>query len=187
MGRHWYEDVPLTRLLREAHGSYGDAARRALAEAGFDDIPQNGGAVLAGLDWSSPGPDYTPQAQSVAFLRLSKQRASQLIDTLVLRGYLERRTDPEDRRRMGVRLTERGRAAAAAVRAAVEAIDARLEKRLTPDELRGLRVGLGAIENVGDGFALIRSQSGHVDECLYLLVARRRDDGAGISMADEHD
>ncbi len=48
-------------------------------------------------------------------------------------------------------------------------------------------MGLGTVENVGDGFALIRSQSGHVDECLYLLVARRRDDGASISMADEND
>jgi DNA-binding MarR family transcriptional regulator len=150
MDRHWYEDVPLTRLLREARGAYGDAARRALVAAGFDDIPQHGGAVLAALDWRSPGSDFTTQGEAVAFLRLSKQRASQLIDTLVLRGYLERRIDPEDRRRMGVRLTERGRAAAAAVRAAVEAIDARLEQRLTPDELRGLRVGLGALGEIRD-------------------------------------
>ena len=150
MDRQWYDDVPLTRLLREARGAYGDAARRALAEAGFDDIPQHGGAVLAALDWRSPGSDFTTQGEAVAFLRLSKQRASQLIDTLVLRGYLERRTDPEDRRRMGVRLTERGRAAAAAVRAAVEAIDARLERRLTPDELWGLRAGLGALAEIRD-------------------------------------
>ena len=150
MERHWYEDVPISRLLREARGAYGDAARRALAGAGFDDIPQHGGAVLAGLDWRSPGPDFTGQADSVAFLRLSKQRSSQLIDTLVLRGYLERRIDPEDRRRMGVRLTDRGRAAAAAVRAAVEAIDARLAQRLTAEELSGLRVGLSALAEIRD-------------------------------------
>jgi DNA-binding MarR family transcriptional regulator len=150
MDRHWYDDVPLTRLLREARGAYADAARRALAEAGFDDIPQHGGAVLVALDWRSPGPDFTTQGETVAFLRLSKQRASQLIDTLVLRGYLERRIDPEDRRRMGVRLTERGRAAAGAVRAAVEAIDARLERRLTPEEQWGLRVGLGALAEIRD-------------------------------------
>ena len=51
---------------------------------------------------------------------------------------------------MGVRLTERGRAAAAAVRAAVEAIDARLERRLTPEEQWGLRVGLGALAEIRD-------------------------------------
>lgn len=153
MDRHfWYEDVPIARLLRDARGAYGDGVRRALAEAGFDDIPQHGGAVLAGLDWRSRGPEFTTQAEAVAFLRLSKQRSSQLVDTLVLRGYLERRNDPEDRRRMGVRLTERGRAAAGAIRVAVESIDARLEQRLTPDEVYGLRAGLGALAEIRDEF-----------------------------------
>ena len=32
-----------------------------------------------------------------------------LIDTLVIRGYLERGTDPEDRRRLTLELTERVR------------------------------------------------------------------------------
>jgi DNA-binding MarR family transcriptional regulator len=148
MDGNWYEQVPLARLLRDARGAYGDAVRRALAAAGLDDIPQHGGAVLAGLDWSAPGPEFTAQSQAVAFLRLSKQRSSQLVDTLVLRGYLERRIDPEDRRRMGVRLTERGRVAAAAVRTAVEAIDIQLEQRLTADELHGLQAGLGALAEI---------------------------------------
>ena len=43
-------------------------------------------------------------------LGVTKQAASQLIDTLVLRGYLTRDVNPEDRRRMTVTLTERGRA-----------------------------------------------------------------------------
>jgi DNA-binding MarR family transcriptional regulator len=150
MERHWYEEVPIARLLRDARAAYGEAVRRALAEAGFDDTPQHGGAVMAGLDWRAPGPEFTAQGEAVAFLRLSKQRSSQLVDTLVLRGYLERRVDPEDRRRMGVRLTERGRAAAGAIRAAVEAIDIRLEQRLAPDELYGLRAGLGALAEIRD-------------------------------------
>ena len=41
------------------------------------------------------------------------QAAGQLVDTLVMRGYLERQTDPDDRRRLVVRLTERGAEAAA--------------------------------------------------------------------------
>ena len=52
-----------------------------------------------------PEARFSPQAELAASLGLSKQAASQLIDTLVLREYLERRIDPEDRRRMGVRLT----------------------------------------------------------------------------------
>jgi DNA-binding MarR family transcriptional regulator len=146
--RAWYEDEPIPALMRDARGSYGDAARRALAEAGCDDIPQNGGFVLAVLDDGSPEPSYITQGEAVAALRLSKQRSSQLIDTLVLRGYLERRIDPDDRRRMGVRLTERGRAAAAAIQAAVDAIDAELEQQLTAEELHGLRVGLAALAEI---------------------------------------
>ena len=146
--RQWFEEVSITGLLRDARGAYVDAVRRALAEAGFEDIPQHGGAVIAGLEWSSRGPGFTAQAQAVGFLRLSKQRSSQLIDTLVLRGYLERRADPDDRRRMEVRLTDRGRAAGAAVWAAIEAIDEQLEQRLTAEELYGLRAGLAALAEI---------------------------------------
>jgi DNA-binding MarR family transcriptional regulator len=86
-------------------------------------------------------------------LGLSKQAASQLIDTLVLREYLERRNDPEDRRRMGVRLTDRGRTAATAIQTATDAIDATLAHLITADELHGLRAGLAA-------YRVIREQSG---------------------------
>jgi len=78
-------------------------------------------------------------------LGVSKQAASQLIDALVLRGYLERDVDPEDRRRLTIALTERGRAAAAAVRAGVESIDDELQEKLSPAELQGLWAGLVAL------------------------------------------
>src|SRR6516165_4295806 len=133
--------------MREARGAYGDAVRRALAEGECDDVPRNGAFVLANLD-PDPEPSFSPQADMVVALRLSKQAASQLIDTLVLRGYLERRSDPDDRRRMGVRLTERGRAAAAAIQAAVASVDATLEQRITAEELRGLRAGLAALAEI---------------------------------------
>ena len=151
--RPWYEDVPLPQLMREAGGAYRGAVRRALASAGCDDIPRNGAFVLAGLDHSAPELGFSPQADVVASLGLSKQAASQLIDTLVLRAYLERRADPEDRRRMGVRLTDRGRAAAIAIQTATDAIDATLAHLITADELHGLRAGLAA-------YRAIRERSG---------------------------
>jgi DNA-binding MarR family transcriptional regulator len=146
--RPWYEDVPVPQLLREARDAYRDAVRRALAGAGCDDVPRNGAFVLVGLDHSAPEPAFSPQADVVASLGLSKQAASQLIDTLVLREYLERRVDPEDRRRMGVRLTDRGRAAAIAIQTATESIDATLAQLITADELHGLRVGLAAYREI---------------------------------------
>jgi DNA-binding MarR family transcriptional regulator len=151
--RPWYEDVSVPSLMREARGVYREAVGQALAVAGCDDVPRNGAVVLAGLDQSMPEPKFSPQADVVASLGLSKQAASQLIDTLVLREYLQRRIDPEDRRRMGLQLTARGRAAALAIQTAIDAIDAALAQLITADELHGLRAGLAA-------FREIREQSG---------------------------
>ena len=77
-------------------------------------------------------------------LGVTKQAASQLIEVLVLRGYLERQINPEDRRRVTIDVTDRGRAAAA-VRAGVEAIDAELAGLVSAAELAGLRAGLIAL------------------------------------------
>jgi len=94
---------------------------------------------------------FSPQADVVASLGLSKQAASLLIDTLVLREYLERRVDPEDRRRMGVRLTDRGRTAARAIQAALDGIEAALAQLIGADQLRGLRAGLAAFGEIRTG------------------------------------
>jgi DNA-binding MarR family transcriptional regulator len=142
--RPWYEDVPLPQLMREARDVYRHAVARALAGAGCDDVPRNGPFVLSDLDQATPDPKFSPQADVVASLGLSKQAASQLIDTLVLREYLERRNDPVDRRRMEVRLTERGRTAAIAIRTAIDAVEAGLAQLISADELHGLRAGLAA-------------------------------------------
>jgi DNA-binding MarR family transcriptional regulator len=146
--RPWYDDVPVPQLMREARDVYRDAVARALEGVGCDDIPRNGSAVLAGLDHTKSEPAFSPQAEVVAALGVSKQMASQLIDTLVLREYLERRNDPVDRRRMEVRLTARGRNAAIAVQAAIDAVETALAELITADELRGLRAGLAAYREI---------------------------------------
>lgn len=142
--RLWYEEVTLPQLLREARDVYRDAVREALDAAGCDDIPRNGVFVLAGLDHRASEPAFSSQADVVASLGLSKQMASQLIDTLVLRDYLERRNDPVDRRRMEVRLTDRGRIAANAIHRTTDGIEAALSKLVSAADLRGLRASLAA-------------------------------------------
>jgi DNA-binding MarR family transcriptional regulator len=154
--RPWYEDVPLPQLMREAREVYRHAVGRALAGAGCDDVPRNGPFVLADLDRATPDPTFSPQADVVASLGLSKQAASQLIDTLVLREYLERRNDPVDRRRMEVRLTERGRTAAIAIRTATDAVEAELAQLISADELHGLRAGLAAYRAMRDQVGMPR-------------------------------
>ena len=148
---------PIPALLRWARGAYGYAVRGNLVEAGFDDLPGNGPFVLGGMARFNGS-----AADMIMGLGVTKQAASQLIDTLVLRGYLTREVDPEDRRRMTISLTERGRGAAQATRTAVDSIDAELATMITPAELAGLRAGLTALGQIMSRSALSRAH--HHDE-----------------------
>jgi DNA-binding MarR family transcriptional regulator len=131
-------DIPA--LLRAARGSYSNTIAAHLAAAGFEDLPRNGPFVLGGM--ANQG---AAAVDLIRGLGVSRQAASQLIDTLVVRGYLAREVNSEDRRRLDITLTERGRAAAAAIRAAVVRVDAELADMITPVELAGLRAGLTAL------------------------------------------
>ena len=142
----WYETVVLPALLRWARGTYGDVMHKALAEAGCDDVPPNGMYVIGGL---AMGAGDVPLSVLVKDLRLSKQAAGQLVDTLVLRGYVFRETDEADRRRFTVTLTERGRHAAEVQRAAREKLDAELERRVGAAAIAGARKTLGVLIEMG--------------------------------------
>jgi DNA-binding MarR family transcriptional regulator len=85
-------------------------------------------------------------------LGVSRQAQSQLVDALVSRGYVLREEDPEDRRRQTLRVTERGQKAAAASAAGVREVDDALARRITPDQLAGLRAGLLALCDIRDGY-----------------------------------
>lgn len=100
----------MSALLRAAFRSYGDVVRQAVAEAGFEDLPRNGAYVIG-----ATAKDALSMRQLPSALGVSKQAFSQLVDTLVLRGYIERAADPDDRRRLRLVLTDRGRQVAALV------------------------------------------------------------------------
>jgi DNA-binding MarR family transcriptional regulator len=138
-----HDEPNLPALLRAARGSYGNAVRSSLAAAGFDDLPRNGPFVLGGM--ANHGASASDLIEA---LDVSKQAASQLIDALVLRGYLTREVNPEDRRRLTIELTERGRLAAQAVRAGVEVVDRELSAAISADQLAGLRAGLCALAEI---------------------------------------
>lgn len=135
--------VALPALLRHARTTYGAAMRKALAEGGYDDIPGNGLYVIGALALGE-----APLSQVIEELRVSKQAAGQLVDALVLRGYLEREVDPEDRRRLTVTLTERGRAAAAAQGEARDRIDAELVARIGEEKVLHAREVLATLIDI---------------------------------------
>lgn len=138
------DELILPGLLRHARTTYGIAMRRALADAGCDDIPGNGMYVLGALRIGA-----YPVADIIRDLRVSKQAAGQLIDALVLRGYLTREIDPEDRRRIALKLTERGAAAAAIQAAERGRIDAELARRVGDDAVKQARLALATLIAIG--------------------------------------
>jgi DNA-binding MarR family transcriptional regulator len=145
------DEASVPALLRGARGSYARTIAVFLAAAGCEDLPQNGPFVLGGM--------ANHRASAVDMIRglgVTRQAASQLIDTLVVRGYLVREVNPADRRRLNIELTDRGRAAAEATAAAIGQVDTELATMITPAELAGLRAGLVALARIkertgGDG------------------------------------
>ncbi len=144
--RPWFEEIVMPALLRHARTTYGAAMRQALAEAGYDDIPKNGLYVIGGL---ALGEGEIPLGQLIKELGVSKQAAGQLVDTLVLRGYLQRTMDAEDRRKLTVTLTERGRAAAAVQARARERIDRKLLACVGQDDVNRTRRTLAVLVDMG--------------------------------------
>lgn len=143
---NWLDGVVMPVLLRHARNTYGSMMRRALTEAGYDDIPGNGLYVIGGLALDRAD---IALSQLILELRLSKQAAGQLVDTLVTRGYLQRSPDKDDRRRLTVALTERGRAAAEVQKAAREKVDAELLALVGQEDMDRTRKTLAALIDLG--------------------------------------
>ena len=133
-------------LLRHARTTYGSAMRAALEKAGYHDIPKNGLYVIGGLALQS---GTHPLGKLIDDLRLSKQAAGQLVDTLVERGYLEREVDKEDRRKLTVGLTRRGQSAAKVQASAVARVDEILLARAGAKDIERTRHTLAALIGIG--------------------------------------
>jgi DNA-binding MarR family transcriptional regulator len=129
--------------MRAARGAYANAIRAQLRAIGIDDLPRNGSFFLVGID-----ADGRPGADLPTDLGVSKQAVSQLIDTLVQRGYLERDADPGDRRRIALGLTGRGREVVEATLQAVAEVDRELLQRVSSDQVEAMRSVLGALAEI---------------------------------------
>jgi DNA-binding MarR family transcriptional regulator len=126
--------------MRAARKTYVFAFRGPLAKSGFDDVPRDGvytiSAIAAG-DISA--------AELGNLLGVSKQAVSQLLDALVLRGYVVRSIDTEDRRRLRLALTDRGKEVAAVCRRAIDRVERRIAETVGPERLHHTRQTLEAL------------------------------------------
>ena len=123
-------DAVLARILLDLH------------KAGFTGLVPAHLAVLR-----FPGPENRRPTELAAEARMTKQAMNYLLGQMQQLGYLTRDDDPDDHRFKRVRLTERGHAAARAIRQSVAGIEAELEQELGPaqfDQLRHLLTQLNA-------------------------------------------
>ena len=140
MAEAWFDDVSFPALLRAARSVYAASVRGALERAGCDDLPSSGPYVVGAIARTG-----APLSEIITQLGVSKQAAGQLVDLLVVRGYLDRAVDSGDRRRLVITLSSRGAAAATVIRSAVEAVDAALVERVGADYVAHTRATLGSL------------------------------------------
>ncbi len=130
-------------LMRAARGVYAQSIRTELRAIGVEDLPRNGATLLAGISATGgPRPDLP------AGLGVTKQAVSQAVEILATRGYLERSTDPGDRRRISLTLTSRGQEVVNAVVRGVESVDARLHERVPAEQVAAMRSALLALAEI---------------------------------------
>ena len=137
------EPRPPLRLARLARQIYEAAQARVyagLAGEGFPEIRPAHSAIFRNID--PKGSRASDLAQRAG---ITKQSVAYLIDGLVAEGFVEILPDPEDGRARLARLTQRGRAAYAALTRLSEAVDRDLAASLPEGRLEVLREDLAAI------------------------------------------
>jgi DNA-binding MarR family transcriptional regulator len=132
------------RVASDLRVVLGQLIRRLRAEHRF---PLSHGAVLGRLDREGP--------QSVSDLatkeRVRHQSMTQTVKDLESDGYVERRPDPDDRRRAVVGLTDAGRATLEQDRRHREGwLAEALEERLSADERRVIKEAVEILRRLTD-------------------------------------
>ena len=133
------EAIALSVALLAVAGELTQRIHDGVVARGFEGVRPAHGFAFARL-----APAGATATELAAHLGVTKQAASQLVDELVRKGYVERRPHPEDARARLVVLTERGwactraaeEAAADAVRPWVELLGEREMRALWGQLLR---------------------------------------------------
>ncbi|NEB02162.1 MarR family winged helix-turn-helix transcriptional regulator [Streptomyces sp. SID13726] len=137
------EALALTAALLAAAGDLTQRINDGVVARGFEGRPAYGFA------FTRLAPDGATVTELAVHLGVTKQAASQLVEELVGKGYVERRPHPRDARARLVVLTERGWACTrAAEEAAAEAVRAWVDV-LGESEVRALCDRLGRIAPYG--------------------------------------
>ncbi|MEE1761122.1 MarR family winged helix-turn-helix transcriptional regulator [Streptomyces sp. SP18BB07] len=138
------EALALTAALIAAAGELTRRIDEGVTARGFDGRPSYGFA------FTRLAPGGATVTELAVHLGVTKQAASQLVDEMVRKGYVERRPHPGDARARLVVMTEQGWACArAAEEVAAEVVAGWAELLGGESELRVLRGQLGRIAPYG--------------------------------------
>jgi DNA-binding MarR family transcriptional regulator len=136
------EDIGI--LMGLAYQGFVDQLRAHLKTQGFDDLGSAYGYVFRIL-----GDEPSSQRELARRLGITDQGMAKIVAEMVERGYVERRTDPEDSRVNRLRLGARGKAALAAARRFHVAFERHLVKEVGEPSVRRLRQILDHIAQHG--------------------------------------
>lgn len=127
-------------LLLLADQEFVSSLRAATAQQGYDDQGRSDGFVLRTL-----GAGPTSISGLAERLAITKQGASQIVDDMERRGYVERRPDPSDARARLLHLTSRGEGALKAARKFHQAYERRLRRQFGDEAIDNVRDVLTAM------------------------------------------
>jgi DNA-binding MarR family transcriptional regulator len=131
-------DLPV--LLLGAATALVDGIDAGVRARGFADVRPAHGYAFARL-----APDGATVNELAEHLGVTKQAASQMVEDLVTRGYVERRPHPADARARLVVLTDRGWACTRAADAAAEETLRPWADAIGPERLATLRADLARL------------------------------------------
>ena len=136
------QGLPSSALLRTAYNAL--AARiftSVVASAEFDDLRPSHGNVMEQLELE----DRLRLTDLAARAGITVQSMGELVDDLQVKGYVERRPDPNDRRAKRIYLTDRGRKNARVAKRATAEVEDRLAELLGEQRYELLRSTLEEI------------------------------------------
>jgi DNA-binding MarR family transcriptional regulator len=140
-------ELPTALLMYIAHRSAENRIYAAIRDAGFTDLTQAQGRLLAGIDPTGTRLSVLADRASIA-----KQTATALVDKLETAGYVERVPDPVDGRARLVRLTKRAEAVIPVARVEEQRIEREWEARLGPRRMKQLRDALVLLREITDPY-----------------------------------
>jgi DNA-binding MarR family transcriptional regulator len=136
-------------LAEELRFLVGALVRRARAEtAGDDALPYPLRSLLRRLELDGPA----TTADLARAEQITPQTAGTFVARLESEGYVARREDPKDGRRVRLSLTAAGRKALAMTRASRQSwIATRIEEQLDPGEQRALVAAIPVLRKIVEG------------------------------------